>query len=196
MNQMYSAQSNSPYTTLNGAINNSVTSITVTDGSLLPSAPNLITFSYDTSNPETVLMTNKVGNVLTVTRGVDGTAQSHLNNAKVARVMTAKDLNDIQSNVLDNETKSLNVQVDFGSTGQETYVETVVTGQTWVTSNTRIVPSLINVDSGERSAEDGLIEGITLGISNIIAGTGFTVQAYAPNGSNGIYNISCIGRVN
>jgi len=96
---MYPAQSNSPSTTLNGAIDSSVTSITVIDASLLPASPNLITISYDTATPETVLMTNKVGNVLTVQRGVDGSVQSHLTGAKCARIFNAKDLNDVQSNI-------------------------------------------------------------------------------------------------
>ena len=96
---MYPAITNSPNTTLNGGIDNSTTSIIVVDTSILPSAPNLLTIGYDTTTPETVLLTNVVGNTLTVTRGVDGSAISHLTGEKIARIFTAKDLNDVQSNI-------------------------------------------------------------------------------------------------
>ena len=70
---MYPAQANSPETTLAGAISTSGTSITVLDGSVLPDAPNILTIGAEYSTAETVLMTAKNGNTLTVTRGYNGT---------------------------------------------------------------------------------------------------------------------------
>lgn len=70
---MYPAQANSPETTLAGAISASGTSITVLDGSVLPDAPNILTIGAEYSTAETVLMTAKSGNTLTVTRGYNGT---------------------------------------------------------------------------------------------------------------------------
>ena len=70
---MYPAQANSPETTLAGAISTSGTSITVLDGSVLPDAPNILTIGAEYSTAETVLMTAKSGNTLTVTRGYNGT---------------------------------------------------------------------------------------------------------------------------
>ena len=70
---MYPAQPNTPETTLAGALTTSDTSVTVLDGSILPDAPNILTIGADTTTAETVLMTAKAGNVLTIERGYDGT---------------------------------------------------------------------------------------------------------------------------
>jgi hypothetical protein len=70
-------------TTLNGAINNSVTSVTVTSSAGMPNAP--FEIQVDTgANLEDMHVTAKAGNVLTVTRGQDGTtAVSHLTGVTV-----------------------------------------------------------------------------------------------------------------
>lgn len=66
-------------TTLNGAIDNSVTSVPVTSAAGWPAAP--FTIQVD---DEKMRVTNVVGNTLTVTRGFDGTtAASHLDLAPV-----------------------------------------------------------------------------------------------------------------
>ena len=97
---MYAAQVNSPYTETTGALDSSVTEIYVADASQLPSeTPFLLTIGFDTSASETVLVTDMSGNQLTVVRGVDGAAQVWVAGVKVARVFTAKDLNDIQANI-------------------------------------------------------------------------------------------------
>ena len=70
---MYPAQANSPETTLTGAIAADATEIPVLDGSFLPDAPNILTIGADSTTAETVLMTAKSGNTLTVTRGYNGT---------------------------------------------------------------------------------------------------------------------------
>lgn len=196
MQTMYNAQVNSPSTTLNGDIDNSTNIIIVVDGSILPNAPNLLTIDYDNSSTETVLMTNKVGNTLTVTRAIEGSVFPHLTGASIARLFTAKDLNDIQSNIFENQVKSVIVSFDFGNNTEETYVETIVTGQSWITSNSKIVVSLYGEDVGDRSAEDGILEGIILSTKNIINGVGFTLMSYAPHGANGIYKAICTTTIN
>ena len=70
---MYPAQANSPETSLSGALTAAGTTVNVVDGSVLPEAPNLLTIGADGSTAETVLMTAKNGNVLTVTRAQNGT---------------------------------------------------------------------------------------------------------------------------
>ncbi len=70
---MYPAQPNTPETTLAGALTTAGTNITVLDGAALPDPPNLLTIGADTSTAETVLMTEKNGNSLTVERGYNGT---------------------------------------------------------------------------------------------------------------------------
>ena len=69
---MYPAQANSPETSLSGALTAAGTTVNVVDGSVLPEAPNLLTIGADGSTAETVLMTAKSGNVLTVTRAQNG----------------------------------------------------------------------------------------------------------------------------
>lgn len=85
------------------------------------------------------------------------------------------------------------VEVDFGTSGLDTYTETIVTGQTWLDSNVKLVACLYGENSGDRSIEDGVIEGIVVSVSNIIENVGFTVSAYAPEGAGGIYKIQVIG---
>lgn len=90
---MYPAQANTPETTLAGALTTSDTSVTVLDGSILPDAPNLLTIGADTTTSETVLMTAKAGNVLTIERGYDGTTpRSWTKGDIIGRYFTAADI--------------------------------------------------------------------------------------------------------
>ena len=87
---MYPAQANSPETSLSGALTAAGTTVNVVDGSVLPEAPNLLTIGADGSTAETVLMTAKNGNVLTVTRAQNGTtARAWSAGAVIARYLTA-----------------------------------------------------------------------------------------------------------
>ena len=97
---MYPAQANTPETTLAGALTTSDTSVTVLDGSILPDAPNLLTIGADTNTAETVLMTAKDGNVLTIERGYDGTSpRSWTKGDIIGRYFTAADQTAIQENI-------------------------------------------------------------------------------------------------
>jgi hypothetical protein len=80
---------NDAFTTLNGAINNSQTTITVTTGSVFPSAGNFRIRVGD----EIMLVTARSTNDLTVVRGQEGTtAASASNAADVIHVLTAPGL--------------------------------------------------------------------------------------------------------
>ena len=97
---MYPAQANTPETTLAGALTTSDTSVTVLDGSILPDAPNLLTIGADTTTAETVLMTAKDGNVLTIERGYNGTSpRSWTKGDIVGRYFTAADQTALQENI-------------------------------------------------------------------------------------------------
>lgn len=97
---MYPPQANSPTTTLASLITDIATSITVVDSSVLPAAPNLLTLGAETENPETVLVTDITGNVLTVTRAQDGTtAQAWAAGTTIGRYFTAADQTAIQTNI-------------------------------------------------------------------------------------------------
>ena len=98
--KMYPAQANSPETSLSGALTAAGTTVNVVDGSVLPEAPNLLTIGADGSRAETVLMTAKNGNVLTVTRAQNGTtARSWSAGDVIARYFTAADQTAMQENI-------------------------------------------------------------------------------------------------
>ena len=97
---MYPAQANSPETSLSGALTAAGTTVNVVDGSVLPEAPNLLTIGADGSTAETVLMTAKNGNVLTVTRAQNGTtARAWSAGDVIARYFTAADQPAMQENI-------------------------------------------------------------------------------------------------
>ena len=97
---MYPAQANSPETSLSGALTAAGTTVNVVDGSVLPEAPNLLTIGADGSTAETVLMTAKNGNVLTVTRAQNGTTARAGSAGDVsARYFTAADQTAMQENI-------------------------------------------------------------------------------------------------
>jgi hypothetical protein len=98
--KMYPAQANSPETSLSGALTAAGTTVNVVDGSVLPEAPNLLTIGADGSTAETVLMTAKSGNVLTVTRAQNGTtARAWSAGDVIARYFTAADQTAMQENI-------------------------------------------------------------------------------------------------
>lgn len=96
---MYPPQANSPLTTLAGALTQSATEIMVLAGVVLPDAPNLLVIGGETEQAETVLMTAKDGNTLTLVRAVQGVAREWPAGSTIARFFTAKDLEDIQDNI-------------------------------------------------------------------------------------------------
>ena len=97
---MHPAQANSPETSLSGALTAAGTTVNVVDGSVLPEAPNLLTIGADGSTAETVLMTAKSGNVLTVTRAQNGTtARAWSAGDVIARYFTAADQTAMQENI-------------------------------------------------------------------------------------------------
>ena len=97
---MYPAQANTPETTLAGSLTTSGTSVTVLDGSVLPDAPNYLTIGADSATAETVLMTEKDGNDLTITRGQNGTAARAWGKGDIiGRYFTAADHDAMRENI-------------------------------------------------------------------------------------------------
>ena len=97
--KMYPPQANTPETSLSGALTAAGTTVNVVDG-MLPDAPNLLTIGADGSTAETVLMTAKNGNVLTVVRGQDGTtARAWSAGDVIGRYFTAADQKAMQDNI-------------------------------------------------------------------------------------------------
>ena len=97
---MYPPQANTPETSLSGALTAAGTTVNVVDGSMLPDAPNLLTIGADGSTAETVLMTAKSGNTLTVVRAQDGTtARAWSAGDVIGRYFTAADQTAMQTNI-------------------------------------------------------------------------------------------------
>ena len=97
---MYLPQANTPETSLSGALTAAGTTINVVDGTNLPDAPNLLTIGADGSTAETVLMTAKSGNTLTVVRAQDGTnARAWSAGDVIGRYFTAADQEAMQTNI-------------------------------------------------------------------------------------------------
>ena len=105
--KMYPGKVNSPQTTLVDEINNTTTMITVTNASVLPDAPNIVTLGSD-EDAETVLYTAVVGNVLGgITRGFQGTAKAWPIDTPVARLFTEYDYRALSKNIRDLEIMQL-----------------------------------------------------------------------------------------
>ena len=99
MDTMYPAKINSPATTLSSGINDIVTTIPLTDASVVPAAPNLAVIGIG-EDAETVLYTGKSGNDLTgCTRGFQGTAKAWDSGTSVARFFTAYDCDTLRTNL-------------------------------------------------------------------------------------------------
>lgn len=87
------------------------------------------------------------------------------------------------------------VTVDFGAAGNDT-ATVIVTGQAWVSGTSIIVcaPTLLATADRVDGEEDALLEGLTVVVSERVAGTGFTVSAQPAHGKAiGKFLIHCLG---
>jgi hypothetical protein len=124
--------SNAGRTTLVGDIGATDTTITVADASGFPAlTPFTLILDLDEVTEEVVEVTSKVGNQLTVTRGVDGTtAFPHSDGAAVAHGVSARDFREVNTHV--NTTGGVHgVQGDLvGTTDTQTLTNKTLTGAT------------------------------------------------------------------
>ncbi len=99
MNTMYPAKINSPSTVLAEPITTTgQTSIEVADAGVLPEAPNLAVLGAG-EDAETIRYTAKDGNILTVERGFQGSAQEWEAGTPVSRLFTAYDHDTFRGNL-------------------------------------------------------------------------------------------------
>ena len=128
---------NNTLTTLNGAINDSVTSVTVTDGSVFPAEGDFRILV----NSEIMLVTARATHVLTVERGAESTtAASHSSLDEVRLILTAGALNKWMDDVsggasdrppfriVNGDTDAVLSESDFTWTNQST---ATATDETW-----------------------------------------------------------------
>jgi len=96
---MYAGKINSPATTLDGAIGDSDSTISVVDGSLFPAAPNLAVIGNG-ANAETILYAGKSSNDLTsVTREFQGDKIAWSSGTVISRNFTAYDYDTQRTNI-------------------------------------------------------------------------------------------------
>lgn len=100
LKQMFKAQVNSMPTTITNNISVSDTMIAVLDGSVLPDAPSLLVIGSGT-NAETVKMTEKNIDIITVERGFQGSVKGWNVGTTVARNFTAYDHDAFMDNIGD-----------------------------------------------------------------------------------------------
>lgn len=110
---MYSGAVNSKATSIVGALDITTTTIQVLDGDTLPDAPNLLVLGGD-STSETVLMTEKIGNTLTIERAVQGMARSWQAGTLIARNFTEKDYATLIENINILNTEKIEKQTGKG----------------------------------------------------------------------------------
>jgi hypothetical protein len=104
--------------------------------------------------------------------------------------LTYADASDVLT--VTSNTYSTRVTVNFGS-GFTDKAQTVVTGQSWVTANSEFTAQVLT-PSGTDPDEMYLL-GMRVEISDIVAGTGFTVTVYSEAEASGNYTVMVIGTV-
>lgn len=85
---------------------------------------------------------------------------------------------------------SVTVTCEFGSSFTDK-AQTVVTGQAWVLSNSEIIAQVLT-PPGVDPDEIRLLNFKPV-VSDLVAGTGFTLTLYSEPEAKGTYNVMCIG---
>lgn len=76
---------------------------------------------------------------------------------------------------------------------QPTPAPVVVTGQTWVAAGSEIVCSPFGTTADGLTPEAIMVSEIKFVASDRVAGTGFTLHTYSPNGLEGTVRVHCLG---
>lgn len=128
---MYAGMTNSPKTALADDISANDTSITLSDSSVLPDAPNLAVIGTS-SEAEVIVYSGMSGNRLTgVLRGQGGTvAKSWVKDTTVARNFTIIDYDNICANIRDLESRKRNLADKIDASSQLAGVVPVANGGT------------------------------------------------------------------
>ncbi len=84
---------------------------------------------------------------------------------------------------------SVTVTVDFGASFTH-FADVVVTGQSWVTGTSEIVVTPIASSGNEMEVAVLSFQPV---VSQLVAGTGFTLSVYTPVEAKGTYDFLCVG---
>lgn len=116
---MYPPQNNGVSTELTVSVNASATSITVSDATVLPAPPNVLSLGGG-DDTELVKLVSVTGNILTIERGFNDTvAKSWDADTKVFRGITAQDVSALQNNVNEVDGKADSHAARHGQNGAD-----------------------------------------------------------------------------
>ena len=79
--------------------------------------------------------------------------------------------------------------VDFGAAFTP-YASVVVTGQAWVAAGSKIV---VSPKASTGTEVEVAVMAFSCVVSDLVAGTGFTLNVFTPVEAKGTYNFSCVG---
>lgn len=85
------------------------------------------------------------------------------------------------------------VEVSMAITSDGSFFSTAVTGQTWVASGSEIVCAPFGTTADGLTPEAVTIGALDFSVSDKVAGDGFTLNVYSPNGLEGTVRAHCIG---
>lgn len=91
------------------------------------------------------------------------------------------------------QVNAVSATVDFGANTQETNMTSVTVSASWVAAGSKIVCTPFAVATALHDPEDYAVVGLTAYASNISAGVGFDIIAFAPEGTFGTYTIHAVG---
>lgn len=168
MGTMYKPQNNGPHTELAATINAGQTSITVTNASVLPEAPNVLTIGTE-EDAELVEVQSITGNILTVQRGFNGTtAKAWDAGVWIYRGITAQDIEELQKRAavavtyeemsLTEEQKA-QVRTNVGAEKKAVYVQATLLASAWSAGVQTVTVQGVTAESG---GDVGLDESISV----------------------------------
>lgn len=73
------------------------------------------------------------------------------------------------------------------------FTTATITGQSWVTATSKITCSSFGTTADGNSPETAAVAHFGLAVSDRVAGTGFNLHIYSPNGAEGTFRFHCTG---
>ena len=85
------------------------------------------------------------------------------------------------------------VEVSLAITANGSFFSTTVTGQTWVASGSEIVCTPFGTTADGLTVEAVTVGALDFSVSDKVAGTGFNLNVWSPNGLEGTVRAHCVG---
>lgn len=129
-------------------------------------------------------------NAMTFTYGIGDWQGISITNPTFGQALVYDGTNWVNDSVAGGSGNSVTVACDFGASFTDK-AQTVVTGQTWVAAGSEIVAHVLT-PTGVDPDEMRLLD-LRPVISDLVAGTGFTLTLYSEPEAKGSYSVMCIG---